>query len=361
MESNDDIKFMLRCLNLAEKGRGTTYPNPLVGSVVVYNGSIIGEGYHLKAGSHHAEVIAIDSVKDKTLLPFSTLYVNLEPCSHFGNTPPCADLIISTGIRKVVIGTADTSDKVSGRGISKLKDAGCEVVTGVMENDCRRINSRFFSFNEEKRPYIILKWAQSADGFIDVKRSEVNKHRPTWITGNAERVLVHKWRAEEQSILAGAGTIRADDPELNVREWSGEDPLRLILSGSGVVDRKSKVFRIYGTNIVFTHNTDTEFADSAVVRLNKGEESARQIVRYLFDSGIQSLIIEGGAEVIKQFISAGLWDEARIFTGMSHFKEGVKAPFIEGMIISRVNFSKSSLDIILNEAGRFTYTIDNYN
>ncbi len=239
MPQKDDMKFIERCLELASKSEGRTYPNPLVGSVIVHNGRIIGEGYHLKAGEPHAEVVAINSSRERELFGSSTIYVNLEPCSHYGKTPPCTDLIISSGIRRVVAGTTDTSEKVSGKGIAKLRESGCEVITGVLEDKCRWINRRFFTFHEKKRPYIILKWAQSADGFIDAERSNDRLRKPLWITGNAERVLVHRWRASEQSILAGAGTVRTDDPQLNVRDWTGKDPLRLILSSSGNLDSNS--------------------------------------------------------------------------------------------------------------------------
>jgi diaminohydroxyphosphoribosylaminopyrimidine deaminase/5-amino-6-(5-phosphoribosylamino)uracil reductase len=361
MRGNDDLKFMRRCLDLAEKAGGMTYPNPVVGSVIVHDGLIIGEGYHLKAGSHHAEVNAINSVRDKKLLPASTLYVNLEPCSHFGTTPPCADLIISSGIKKVVIGTPDTSDKVSGRGIAKLREAGCIVFTGVLENESRWINRRFFTFVEEKRPYIILKWAQSADGFLDYIRDKSNERKPAWITGNAEKVLVHRWRAREQAILAGAGTVRADNPLLNVRDWAGKDPARVILSSSGLIDSESAVFGPGGENIVFTHNTSAQFANSFIVKLDIRRKSVPQIAEYLFNAGIQSLIIEGGADVLRQLISEDLWDEARIFYGMARFKDGIKAPVLNGKTISQVKYSRSSLDIILNKACRFTHRIDNFN
>ena len=187
MEENDEIKFMRRCLELAVKAEGMTYPNPMVGAVIVYDGKIIGEGYHLKSGGPHAEVIAINSVIDKSLLKSSTLYVSLEPCSHFGKTPPCADLIISQSIPRVVVGTADSNSKVSGKGLSKLRSAGCKVISGVLEEECRRVNRRFFTFHEKKRPYITLKWAQSADRYLDILRSEDHRIEPTWITGKPER------------------------------------------------------------------------------------------------------------------------------------------------------------------------------
>jgi diaminohydroxyphosphoribosylaminopyrimidine deaminase/5-amino-6-(5-phosphoribosylamino)uracil reductase len=321
MPETDDIKFMKRCLELACRSEGRTYPNPMVGSVIVYEGLIIGEGYHLKAGEPHAEVNAINSVLDKNMLKSATLYVNLEPCAHHGKTPPCTDLIISSGIRRVVAGTIDTSEKVSGRGVAKLKESGCEVITGVLEEDCRWINRRFFTFHEKKRPYIILKWAQSGDGFIDIERKKNRIREPKWITGNAERVLVHRWRASEQSILAGAGTIRTDNPKLNVRDWTGKDPLRLILSSSGKLNSNSSLFGTNGINIVFTHNADAKIKNSVIVKLDEKSSSSVQIADYLYSTGIQSVLIEGGAKVISHFISSGLWDEARIFSGKENFEK----------------------------------------
>ena len=347
MPSVDDIKFMQRCLDLAGRAEGRTYPNPMVGSVIVHNGSIIGEGYHLKAGEHHAERVAINSVADLELLKESTLYVNLEPCSHYGKTPPCTDIILSSGIKKIVAGTTDTSDKVSGKGIAALIRSGCDVITGVLENECRWINRRFFTFHEKQRPYIILKWAQSSDGFIDVDRDSFSGRKPTWITGNAERVLVHRWRSEEQSILAGAGTVRADDPILNLRFWPGEDPLRLILSSSGSLDNKSAVFTTEGRTVVFTHNKSASVSCDKVI-LDRERSSAVQVTEYLYNSDIRSLFIEGGAGVLSHFIKEGLWDEARIFSGKITFGSGIKAPSVTGNIKSRTEYSGSNLEIIVN-------------
>ena len=352
MTEKDDIKFMRRCLELASKAEGLTYPNPMVGSVIVHDGKIVGEGYHLKAGEPHAEVNAINSVSEKAKLKSSTLYVNLEPCSHFGNTPPCSDFIISNSIPRVMIGTVDTSEKVSGQGLIRLRDAGCEVITGVVEDECRRLNRRFFTFHEKKRPYITLKWAQSADGYLDISRSEDHKTEPTWITGKPERVLVHKWRASEQAILVGAGTVRADDPRLNVREWKGTQPLRIILSSSGSLNKKSVVNETNSTVVVFTHNTDADISNAVKVKLNDNVPSALQIAEYLFSAGIQSLLIEGGAKVLNHFISNGLWDEARVFSGENYFKGGVKAPLIHGALLSRTIFSGSSLEIYLRDWNR---------
>jgi diaminohydroxyphosphoribosylaminopyrimidine deaminase/5-amino-6-(5-phosphoribosylamino)uracil reductase len=355
MTEKDDIKFMRRCLELATKAEGMTYPNPMVGSVLVADGKIVGEGYHLKAGGPHAEVNAINSVIDKTKLRYSTLYVNLEPCSHFGMTPPCTDLVISSLIPRVVVGTVDTSEKVSGQGLARLRGNGCEVISGVLEDECRRLNRRFFSFHEKRRPYITLKWAQSADGYIDIQRSDVTKAGPNWITGKPERTLVHKWRAAEQAILAGAGTIRADDPRLNVRDWKGPDPIKIILSSSGSINKESAVFEKNGTIVVFTHNIDADTANAIKVKLTDNKASSMQVIEYLYKMGIQSLLIEGGAEVLNHFIATGLWDEARIFTGEEKFNGGIKAPLFAGSLLSRRVFSGSILETYLNNLAHDTY------
>ncbi len=361
MPENDSIKYMRRCLDLAGKAEGMTYPNPLVGCVIVHNGKVIGEGYHRKAGEAHAEVIAVNDVKERDLLKSSALYVNLEPCAHFGKTPPCTEMIIASGIRKVILGTKDTSKKVSGRGIGELRKGGCEVITGVLEEECRWINRRFFSLHEKNRPYIILKWAQSADGYIDIKRNAGHTMGPYWITGSSERVLVHRWRAAEQAILAGAGTIRSDNPKLNVRFWTGADPVRIIMSSSGNLEDVSAIFRINGTNIVFTHSDQTKQINGLIVKLDKNRDSAMQVAEYLYNEGIQSVIIEGGRQVLSHFILAGLWDEARIFYGKEEFREGVMAPVISGELISRSEFSGSRLEILRNELSHKPEMVDNYN
>jgi len=349
MEPADDLKFMQRCLELAMKAEGRTYPNPLVGSVIVHDGRIIGEGYHMKAGGPHAEVRAVDSVRNRSLLPLSSIYVNLEPCSHFGKTPPCADLIISHRIPVVVVGTADTSIKVSGRGLSKLRESGCRVITGVAENDCRKINKRFFAFHEKKRPYIILKWAQSADGFIDIDKETRKGSGPGWITGKPERILVHKWRAEEQAIIVGAETVRIDDPLLNVREWRGSNPVRLILSGSGILPEELAMNRMIGSQVIFSFYPEKiNLPGAVVVKLNRNEPSAVQILDYLYGWGIQSLFIEGGAGVLNHFISLGLWDEARIFTGSRKYGNGIKAPEISRIPLLITEFENSRLEMLHN-------------
>lgn len=344
---------MQRCLELASGAKGLTYPNPMVGSVIVADGKIIGEGFHLCAGSPHAEVNAINSIKDKTLLGQSTLYVNLEPCSHFGRTPPCADLIISSGIRRVVIGATDTSSKVSGKGIEKLRSAGCETITGVLEKECRHLNRRFFTSTEKNRPYVVLKWAQSFDGFIDKVRERTHTPAPTWITGATEKNLVHKWRAEEQAILVGAGTARADNPRLDVREWTGNQPVRIIISRSGQIDMGLSVFRQEGTWIMFTPATGS-IRSNNIVCIDSSRPAAVQILEHLHRQGIQSVFVEGGAETLNHFIAAGLWDEARVFTGKVLFGAGVKAPELPATagLEQTARFSVSRLDMYVNNTNR---------
>jgi diaminohydroxyphosphoribosylaminopyrimidine deaminase/5-amino-6-(5-phosphoribosylamino)uracil reductase len=348
MERNDDNKFMRRCLDLASGAIGLTYPNPMVGSMIVHDGKIIGEGYHLKAGLPHAEVNAINSVKDKSQLKSSTLYVNLEPCSHYGKTPPCADLIIRMSIPEVVIGSVDSSEKVHGKGIEKLRNAGCNVITGVLEKESRWLNRRFFTFNEKQRPYIILKWAESSDGFIDIVRKEDAVLHPNWISGKPERVLVHKWRAEEQAILVGGGTMRADNPKLNVRDWKGSDPLRLVLSSSGNLKNDFTG----GETVVFTRNKEYGLSGAKISLLTEEKPSCFQIATYLYQRGIQSLFIEGGAEVLNHFITNNLWDEARVFKGNFPFNEGVPSPLLKGRVISENSFSSSNLRVYLNETAK---------
>jgi len=327
LEREEDSIYMRRCLQLAEQALGYTWPNPVVGSVIVHNGMIIGEGYHRKSGGDHAEVIAIQSVTDRELLKESTLYVNLEPCSDHGKTPPCAARIISEGIPRVVVGTIDTSSKVSGKGIEMLRNAGIEVVTGVCSEESREINKRFFKFHEMKRPYVILKWAMSADGFIDVIRPAGSPVKPYWITGMTERILVHKWRSEEQAIIAGGGTIRSDNPQLNVRYWKGNDPLKVIISRSSALDPDAAVFTDEGKTVLFTARKDAFFRGTEIVNLDCKEENvAGEVLDYLYSNGIQSVFIEGGRKIHEMFIAAGLWDEARVFKGKVSWGTGIPSP-----------------------------------
>ena len=342
----DDLIYMRRCLELAGRAEGHTSPNPMVGAVVVHNRVIIGEGFHLRAGTPHAEVHAINAVKDKSLLPSSTIYASLEPCSHHGRTPPCADLIISSGIRRVVVGTTDTSLKVAGRGIALLRAAGIEVVNGVLEEECRRINRRFFSWHEKERPYVILKWARSTDGFIDFEREAGDTAEPHWITGNTERILVHRWRAAEDAILAGGGTVRTDNPSLDVRLWSGKNPLRVIVSRSGNIDPGSKVFNGAVDTILFTCNENVSLPGVRIIKLAGNQYFIEELLQALHGMGIQSLFVEGGAFIMSHFVESGLWDEARRFTGRMKFGGGVPDPFPDFTPEESVRFEKSILEIM---------------
>lgn len=247
---NNHEYFIARCIELAKNGFGTTYPNPMVGSVIVYDGQIIGEGWHRKAGEAHAEVNAIRSVKDPSVLDKATIYVSLEPCSHFGKTPPCCDLIIENKIPNVVIGTVDSNIKVAGNGIKRLKEAGANVIVGILEKECHELNQRFFTFNEKKRPYIILKWAQTQDGFI--APLEKKEQKPVWITNSYSRQLVHKWRAEEQAILVGTQTVIDDNPQLNTRDWEGNNPIRVVIDQNNRVPKTAHVFDNQLKTIVFS-------------------------------------------------------------------------------------------------------------
>lgn len=305
-------RYMRRAIDLALCGSGLTYPNPMVGAVVVYNGKIIGEGYHIKAGTGHAEVNAVNSVKDKSLLKDSTIYVSLEPCAHYGKTPPCAQLIIDMGIPRVVVGCVDSFSKVSGKGIQMLRDAGREVVAGVLERECREVNRRFFTFHEKQRPYIILKWAQSADGFVDIDRDANQK--AAWITNEQCKRIIHKQRATEQAILVGANTIRMDNPSLTTRNWVGNNPQRFVFgSGKGLSIRATVLSDGLSTHIINAH-------------------SAEEVAKRVFDMGLQSIIIEGGTQTLQTFIDSNLWDEANVYIGSKMFGKGVIAP--HGMDLS---------------------------
>jgi len=321
--------FMQRCIELASKAMGCASPNPMVGSVIVYNNKIIGEGYHEKYGSHHAEVNAINSVKDKSLLSKSTLYVNLEPCAHFGKTPPCSDLIIQNKIPEVVIGCVDTFSEVSGKGIERMRSVGIDVKVGVLENESRELNKRFFTFHEKKRPYIILKWAESKDGFIAPK----NQTKPFWMTSSESKKLAHKWRAEEDAILVGRITAEKDNPSLTVREVEGSNPIRIIIDKDLKLSADFNLFNNDAKTIVFNQLKSEENNSNNYIKINF-HNLTKNILQELHKQNIQSIIIEGGTKTLQSFIDKNLWDEARIFTTKKTLTEGVKPPTIEGEIIS---------------------------
>ncbi len=332
---NTNEFYINRCLQLAKNGLGTTYPNPMVGCVIVHKNKIIGEGWHRKAGEPHAEVLAIASVKNKLLLQKSTIYVSLEPCSHFGKTPPCCDLIIAYNIPNVVIGTIDPFAKVAGRGVKNLKNAGKNVTVGVLEKECLELNKRFFTYHTKKRPFIILKWAKTLDEFIAPESKKEKK--PVWITSNYSRQLVHKWRSEEQAILAGTNTVMEDNPTLNVRDWTGNNPVRIILDKNNRIPKNLHIFDNKQNTIILNKEL-LFFSDNL----------ASEIASYLYKKEIQSVIIEGGKQTLETFIQANLWDEARIFTGNTQFFNGIKAPNIRGRIVRQDVIENNQLLIYSN-------------
>ena len=344
-------KYIARCVQLARNGLGLTYPNPMVGSLVVHNGEIIGEGWHHKAGEPHAEVNAINAVKNKDLLKTATIYVSLEPCSHYGKTPPCSNLIIDSGIKKVVIGTVDPFSEVSGRGIAKLMNAGCEVLVGIQEKSCRELNKRFFTYHLKKRPYIILKWAQSADGFLSPEDQDDQKREPVWITNPYSKQLVHKWRAEEQAILVGTNTAVADNPKLNTRLWKGHDPVRVVLDRKLRIPEDSHLFDGSIKTIIFSAEDSQKRNSENVIfeTLNFEAEVAEQICRKLYEHELQSVIIEGGRQTMQTFIDSGLWDEARVFTGEVSFRKGTRAPEVSGEMINQKMILQNHLKIYRND------------
>jgi diaminohydroxyphosphoribosylaminopyrimidine deaminase/5-amino-6-(5-phosphoribosylamino)uracil reductase len=339
---------MVRALELAELGKGNVAPNPMVGCVIVNNGKIIGEGYHKEYGKAHAEVNAINSVKNRELLPESTLYVVLEPCSHFGKTPPCSDLIVKEKIPNVVIGTSDPFDKVAGSGIEKLKKAGCNVEVGVLEEECKDLNRRFFTFHQKKRPFIILKWAQTEDGFIDVDRSIQDYGQPTWITNELSRIAVHKIRSEESAILAGTNTILKDNPSLTVRVWSGRQPLRLVVDRCLRLPAEVELFNQKCPTVVFTSKVAESKPNLEYQKIIFDGSEIEQILDILYRRNILSLIVEGGRELLLSFIKNSLWDESYIFVGRRLFQKGVQAPKIVGTPQFLDNLDGSSLFVYRN-------------
>lgn len=338
--------FIERCIQLAQNGLGRTYSNPMVGSVIVHEKKIIGEGWHRKAGEPHAEVNAIKSVENKELLRSSTIYVSLEPCSHYGKTPPCSNLIIDSGIKKVVIGTVDPFSEVAGKGIKKLFDAGCEVRVGIKEEECRELNKRFFTYHTKKRPFIILKWAESSDGFLSPSFQKEEKRQPVWITNPYSKQLVHKWRSEEQAILVGTNTAVADNPKLNTRLWTGANPTRIVLDRQLRIPKKSFLFDNSIKTIVLTENSMESSSENVIFEnIDFNSDLPEQICRVLYKHEIQSLIVEGGRQTLQSFIEAELWDEARVFQGQVQFREGTKAPEISGRLISEEKIATDNLKI----------------
>jgi len=339
--------YIKRCIEISKQGIGTTRPNPSVGAVLVVGNKIIGEGYTSPYGGNHAEVNAISSVKNKEDLKKATIYVTLEPCSHFGKTPPCADLIVRSGIKKVVIGCLDVNEIVAGRGVKKLQSSGCEVIVGVLENECKAHHKRFFTFHLKKRPYIILKWAQTSDGYIAPKNRL--KQAPVWITKNTSRQLVHKWRAKEHSILVGTTTILDDNPSLDVRSWKGENPMRIVIDKDLKIPRNLKVYDDSVKTIFINQKVTTSNGNLYFEKINFSNPVALQICKVLYRHKVQSLIVEGGRKTIQTFIDENLWDEARVFSGALTFNEGTKAPFLDVSFFNEENLMGDRLKTYIND------------
>lgn len=345
-----DELYMQRCLELAAMGAGRVSPNPMVGAVVVADGKIIGEGYHECYGEAHAEVNAIRQVltnfpNANVLLRKSTIYVSLEPCAHFGKTPPCSDLIIQHQIPKVVVGCRDAYAEVNGKGIAKLREAGIEVIEGVLEEECIQLNKRFFTRIGKQRPYIILKWAQTSDGYFAPLENQQK-----WITGLSAKQLTHRWRAEEDAVLVGFQTAKTDNPQLNVREWTGRNPRRIVIDRNLELPQDLHLFDQIQETIVFNAvKTDVKGRIKYIELENFDYLLAQSIAYQLYLLDLQSVIVEGGAKTLNLFIEAGLWDEARVFTGNQHWGQGIEAPILSSTAAEQQKVDKDLLTIYYRE------------
>lgn len=323
-----DEKFMRRALNLASLGLGTARPNPVVGCVVVHQGKIIGEGWHQQYGGPHAEVNAIKSVQNPDLLPHSKVYVTLEPCSHYGKTPPCADFLIANGVRDVIICNTDPNPLVAGRGIQKLMEAGCKVHIGVLEQEGFNLNRRFFTFQQKKRPYLVLKWAESADGFIALPN-----YQPCQISGPSAQKLVHKWRTEEQAIMVGTRTALADNPQLNVRRWHGQAPLRIAIDKKLQIPESHHLLDDSHPTLIYTLAEKPSMSQTEFVKLSQEDDFLEQLLADLYRRNVQSVLVEGGTVLLEAFLQKNLWDEIRVLKSKTTaLHDGVQAPLISNMI-----------------------------
>lgn len=335
--------FIEKCIELARQGSKDVSPNPMVGAIVTYNGKIIGQGYHEKYGSNHAEINAINNVQDKSLLKKSTLYINLEPCCHFGNTPPCTDFIIKKNIQNVIIGCIDPNSEVAGKGIKKLQENSVNVISGVLDKRCRDLNKRFFKFKNYKRPYIILKWAKSRDNFM----APIKQTKPFWMTSKQSKKLVHKWRSEEDSILVGTNTVNLDNPSLTVRLSDGKNPIRVIIDRNISLDANYKVFNSESKTIIFnakkTYNTKTNY----YIKVNFNN-LIDEILKELYKFNIMSVLVEGGAYTLGKFIQTDIYDEIRLFTTKLNLETGIASPTIpELKKMSSKKINNDTLDIYI--------------
>lgn len=324
-----DEFYMRRCVELAILGSGNVAPNPLVGAVIVLNNQIIGEGYHEKYGEAHAEVNAVNSVKNKNLLRESSIFVSLEPCAHFGKTPPCVDLLIKYQFKRVIIGCKDPFHEVAGKGIQKLLAAGIETKVGVLEKECLTLNKRFFTFHQKKRPYVILKWAQTKDGFIDKKREDTSEKKINWISSPETQSLVHAWRSQEQAILVGRNTIVTDNPSLTVREVNGRNPTRIVIDSQLSIQDSASIFSDEVETIIFNRLKNEKTNNIHFYKLDSID--TKVILKALYELGIQSVFIEGGSRTLQYFLVNHDWDEARVIVGNTVFYDGIKAPIMQGI------------------------------
>lgn len=339
----DHEKYMRRCFDLALLGRGNVSPNPKVGAVIVYNDQIIGEGYHKKYGQSHAEVNAIASVEDKNLLKESTIYVNLEPCCHWGKTPPCANLIIESKIKRCVISNKDINPKVYGGGIKLLQDNGIEVISGVLEEEGLFLNRRFFTNQKENRPYVILKYAQTLDGFI------APEEKGSWISNEAMKVWVHKQRTEEDAIMVGYNTVLLDNPQLNVRHYSGRNPKRVVYDKYLTLSKEKNVFDNSQETFILNYVKEGREENNVFLKLNENKPFVEQVLERLYEQKICSIVVEGGEKTLNKFLEANLWDEANVIVGEKNFGKGVKAPVISQGLVSMENIGGDILKTYHNQ------------
>lgn len=349
---NQDELYMNRCLELAKSGMREVAPNPMVGCVIVHQGKIIGEGYHQKYGQAHAEVNAIKSVHDARLLTESTLYVNLEPCSHFGKTAPCADLIIAKRIKKVVIGCQDSFAKVAGMGIKKLVEAGIDVQCGVLEKDSLALNARFFTFHQKKRPYIVLKWAQTKDGFIDLERNQMQEPTINWITDPRLRALVHKWRSEEAAIMIGSGTATNDNPRLDTRDFVGKNPIRVLLDQNLSTPKNYNIHDDTIPTLIYNSIKASKAVQTEWIKIDFEKDVLKTLFADLYERNIQSVLVEGGKMLLESLIEENLWDEMRVFIGDITFEKGLRAPEFKQNCIKEFDLFKDKLQIFKNDNAR---------
>ena len=351
-----DSLYIKRCMELAQLAKGSTAPNPMVGALLEHEGRIIAEGWHKEYGQAHAEVNCLENVKeeDKQLIEHSTMYVNLEPCAHYGKTPPCATRLVAEKVKKVVIANIDPFEKVGGRGIEILERGGVEVETGVMEQEGAWLNRRFFCFHTNKRPYIILKWAQTADGFF----APLDKSR-FQVTNKESQQLVHKWRTEEAAIMVGYNTALNDDPQLTARLWEGRQPLRIALDRALKLPRSHKLFDNSAETWVINEHRAGKLGGAKLVEIQFGKNLLPVLMTELYEKDKLSLIVEGGASLLGSFIEMGLWDEARIFTAANTLDEGIPAPKLENAISAfETNIAGDTLCVYTNKANPFVYVKD---